>query len=93
LHEDGDHQTSFADTFRSAFARLGPLVAVSLITGFGVLVGMLCLLIPGLVLLTRWAVAVPVVMIEGRSAGDALARSQQLVRGNSRAVFNVMITV
>jgi len=93
LHEDGDHQTSFALTFRAAFARLGPLVAVSLITGFGVLVGMLCLLIPGLVLLTRWAVALPVVMIEGRSARDALVRSQQLVRGNSRAVFNVMITV
>jgi nitrate reductase NapE component len=93
LHEDGDHRTSLAGTFRSAFARLRPLVAVSLITGFGVLVGMFCLLIPGLVLLTRWAVAVPVVMIEGRSAREALARSQQLVRGNNRAVFNVMITV
>lgn len=93
LHEDGDQRTSLRQTFQFAFDRLKPLVAVSLLVGFGVLLGLLLLIVPGLVLLTRWAVAVPVVVLEGCSARQALARSRQLVGGNGRAVFNVMFAV
>ncbi len=93
LHEDGDHRSSLPVVFRSAVARLRPLVAASVITGFGVGVGTLLLIVPGLVLLTRWAVAVPVVMLEGLPARAALARSRALVRGNGRAVLNVLLSV
>jgi hypothetical protein len=93
LHEDGDSRSSFVQIFERTGARLRPLVAVSLLTGFGVALGSLFLLIPGLVLLTRWAVAVPVVMLEGASARDAMRRSRELVRGNGRAVFNVVFRV
>lgn len=93
LHDDGDHRASLLVALRSAVGRLRPLVAVSLVTGFGVLAGSLFLIVPGLVLLTWWSVAVPVVMLEGCSARQALARSRTLVRGNGRAVFNVMLSV
>jgi hypothetical protein len=36
LHEDGDSRSSFVQIFERTGARLRPLVAVSLLTGFGV---------------------------------------------------------
>ena len=49
--------------------------------GFGLLA------IPGFLLLTRWAVAVPAVVVEKTSIGDAFSRSTKLVMGKSWRVF------
>lgn len=93
LHDDGDSPWSYAEILDRTGASLKPLAAVSLLTGFGIALGCLLLVVPGFVLLTRWAVAVPVVMLERRSPRDAMRRSRELVRGNGRAVFNVMLSV
>jgi len=93
LHEDGDHRPSSTLALRGSLARLRPLVGVSTISGLGIMAGTLLLVVPGLVLLTRWAVAIPVVVLEGCSTREALARSRALVRGNGRAVLNVMLSV
>jgi hypothetical protein len=93
LHDDGDGNRSYGEIVDSTRARLAPLTAVSLLTGFTIALGCLLFIVPGLVLLTRWAVAVPVVMLEGRSPSDAMRRSRELVRGNGRAVLNVVLTV
>jgi predicted PurR-regulated permease PerM len=84
---------SIADLYRSASRRLGALVGVSLLTGIGVGVGLLLLVVPGLVLFARWALAVPAVMIEKRSPVDALRRSRELVKGHGRQVFAIFLTV
>ena len=51
------------------------------------------LIVPGLVLLTWWAVIVPVVVLENKSAGEAFSRSRQLVRGYGWGVFGVIVLV
>ncbi|MFL5944244.1 MAG: glycerophosphoryl diester phosphodiesterase membrane domain-containing protein [Gaiellaceae bacterium] len=84
---------SIAALYRSAGRRLGALVGVALLTGAGVGVGLLLLVVPGLVLFTRWSLAVPAVMIEGRSPRSALRRSAELVRGHGWAVFAVFFAV
>jgi hypothetical protein len=68
----------------------GRVLLVALITGIGVFVGFVVLVIPGLVLATVWAVAVPVVVREQSSGLRALGRSRELVRGNWGAVFGVI---
>lgn len=93
LHEDGDRVGGIGEMFRRATGKLRPLLGVSLLSGFGIGLGLLLLVIPGVVLMVRWAVAVPVVMIEGRSPRQALRRSRELVRGNGRAVLNVLLAV
>jgi hypothetical protein len=93
LHEDGDRVARVGDVFRRVGGRLGDLGGVSLVTGLLTGLGLMLLIVPGLVLMTRWAVAVPVVMLEGRSTGDAMRRSRELVAGNGRAVFNVLLGV
>ncbi len=93
LHVDGDDETSALDALARAGDRLGKLVAVSLLVGLGVGLGVLLLVIPGLVLATRWAVAVPVAMLENGTARDALKQSRAIVRGNEWNVFKVLFAV
>jgi uncharacterized membrane protein len=54
-------------------------------------VGLFLLVVPGLVMLTLWSVAAPVVVLERLSAGTALRRSRELVRGNGWEVFLVVL--
>jgi len=86
-------QGSIAALYRSASTRIGALVGVSLLTGIGVGVGLFLLVVPGLVLFTRWSLAVPAVMIEGRSPVEAMRRSTQLVKGHGLQVFAIFLTV
>src|SRR6266540_4107553 len=43
------------DLYRRSWSRLGPLLGVSLLTGLGVGLGLLVLIVPGLIFATRWA--------------------------------------
>jgi len=86
-------QSSIADLYRSAWSRVGRLVGVSLLTGIGVGIGFLFLVVPGLILFTRWSLAVPVVMLEGLGPRAAMKRSSALVKGHGWAVFRVLLNV
>jgi hypothetical protein len=91
LHADGDDDPSLGQVLARASTRLGRLMAVSLLSGIGIAIGVLLLVVPGLVLATRWAVAVPVAMLEDTSARLALQRSRAIVRGNEWRVFRVVV--
>lgn len=54
---------------------------------FGILASTMIFLVPSLVLLTAWSVAVPVVVLERPRGLRALRRSRELVRGNGWRVF------
>jgi len=77
----------------AAWKRAGALLGVSLLTGIGVGVGLFLLVVPGLILFTRWSLAVPAVMLEGRSPRNAMRRSAELVRGHGWQVFAIFLTV
>jgi hypothetical protein len=62
------------------------------LSALGIGVGLL-LIVPGLVLMTRWAVAIPVAMLEGGNARDALRRSKTIAAGNGWNVFQVIFAV
>lgn len=93
LHADGDADASVAEALQRASGRGTKLVAVSLLSAIGTALGFLVLIVPGLVLATRWAVAVPVAMLEDGSARGALRRSRELIAGNGWAVFRVLVGV
>ncbi|PRX10225.1 UNVERIFIED_ORG: hypothetical protein BCL66_10416 [Martelella mediterranea] len=60
--------------------RLPALIIITLIATFGIAVGSMLFLIPGLWLCGVWAVCVPAIMIE-RAGFGALSRSSQLTKG------------
>ncbi len=57
----------------------------------GTAVGLVLVVIPGLLLLVRWAVVVPVVVVERTRVGTAFSRSRKLVAGKSWRVFFFVI--
>lgn len=91
---DGKQDLSIGDTFARVRPRLPAIIPAGLLAGLGIIVGLILLIVPGLFLLTIWALIVPVIVLEGRSAGDSFGRSRELVRGNGWSVFGVIaITV
>ena len=63
------------------------LLGSSFVYAFGIIGGLILLLVPGLYLLAIWAVVAPVIVVERRQVFDAFGRSRQLVRDNGWPVF------
>jgi len=82
-----DARDGLADvSIEELFAR----VAAGLAATIGIAVGMALLVVPGLVLLTRWVLIVPVIVLEKKPAGEAFNRSWELVKGSSWPVFGLI---
>jgi len=90
LHEDGDDEPSGFEALARASGRVWKLVRLSLLMSFFVGLASLLFVVPGLVLATRWGLAVPVAMLEEGTARSALGRSRTLVRGNGWTVFRTL---
>jgi hypothetical protein len=87
---DGRIDTTVEQLFRRTRPHLGALLGAGIVAALAVGVGLL-LVVPGLFLLTRWAVFVPVIVLERRGALDALRRSSALVSGYGWTVFGVVL--
>lgn len=85
--QDGRRDSSVKDLMRSVLPVVGPLIGAGILAALGIAGGMFLLVVPGLYLLTIWAVIAPVIVIERRGVFDAFGRSRQLVRGNGWPVF------
>ena len=90
---DGRADLSLADTFGQARAQLTSVALAAILAGLGIVFGLILLIVPGLVLLTWWAVIVPVVVLENKSAGESFGRSRELVRGYGWSVFGMIVLV
>jgi hypothetical protein len=66
-----------------------PLVALFLLEGLAVGIGLAMLLVPGIILLCCWAVSLPVLVMEPAGPIEALRRSTALTRGNRGAVLTL----
>ena len=64
-----------------ALRRLWPVGVVYLIANLAGIVGLVLLIVPGVILLTKWSVAPVVALAEGRRVRDSFRRSAGLVRG------------
>ncbi|HTU77940.1 MAG TPA: hypothetical protein VMF09_04200 [Solirubrobacteraceae bacterium] len=90
---DGRRDASVGRLLRAVSPVLWQLILVGLVAGVAILVGFVLFIVPGLVLLTFWAVFAPVVVLEHPPGLRALARSQELVRGNAWQVFGVILVL
>ncbi len=91
--QDGRVDASIGQLFSSVTGVILPLILVGFIVGIGVVIGLVLLIVPGLIVLTLWAVASPVVVVENPGVFASLGRSRELVRGNGWQVFGVIVSV
>src|SRR3954454_15510708 len=89
--QDGRRDHSTGELFRSVTPVLLPLLGLAIVAGIAIAIGFVLLIIPGLILLTIWAVAAPVMVIEHPGVFTALGRSRDLVRGYGWPVFGTII--
>jgi hypothetical protein len=69
-------------SYQFGFRKFGPVLVTSFVVALAVGIGFLLLFIPGVFFMGMFAVAIPVVVIEGKDVGAALSRSWELVKGN-----------
>ncbi len=77
--------------WQGAISRAVPLVLTMLCMGALVALGFVALIIPGFIVLTIYAVTMPVCAVEGTGPGASLTRSAALTRGHRWPIFAVMI--
>lgn len=85
--QDGRRDNSVGELMRSVAPVVMPLIGAGILSGLGIVFGLVLLVVPGLYLLTIWAVIAPVIVVERRGVFDAFGRSRQLVRGSGWPVF------
>ena len=87
---DGRADLSIGETLNKVGPRVATLAAAGLLAGIAVGVGLFLLIVPGLVLLTWWAVIVPAIVLERAGVIESFGRSRELVRGQGWTVFGVI---
>lgn len=78
-------------SYRYGFRRFGSVILVSILVGLCVGIGFIFLIIPGLILLVMFSVAIPSLVVEDRRGTDAMSRSWNLVKGHFWHVVGVIV--
>lgn len=90
--QDGRRDASVGELMSSVLPVLPRLAGAGILSGIGIGIGLVLLLVPGLYLLTVWAVIAPVIVIERRRVFDAFGRSRHLVEGQGWKVLKLAVT-
>jgi hypothetical protein len=88
---DGRSDLGVSETFSKVWPRVWPLLGASILAGLGIAFGLLLLIVPGLILLTWWALIPPAIVLENKGVFESFGRSRELVRGHGWNVFGVLI--
>ena len=93
VHDAGAGDSTPTEAYRRTASQLPDLVISAVITTVGILLGTLALIVPGLVLVARWTLVVPLIVLDGASWREALRRSNELVRGRTWSVLGVFFVL
>jgi len=88
---DGRLDQGMSELFEAAAPYVGTLIINGIFYGIAVACGFFLFIVPGLFLITIWAVVAPAIVAEGRGAFEAFGRSRDLVRGNGWNVFFTIV--
>jgi hypothetical protein len=88
---DGRRDSSVSELLSAATPYIGTLVLNGILAGIAITIGFVLVIVPGLILLTIWAVIAPSIVVENQGVMDAFGRSRELVRGNGWPVFGAIV--
>jgi hypothetical protein len=86
-------RASLGESLAAAVRVLLPLIGLSILWAIGVGIGFVLLIVPGVILLMMWAVAVPSLVVERQGIFAAFARSAQLTKGAKWKIFGLCLVL
>ncbi|WP_018148944.1 hypothetical protein [Henriciella marina] len=84
-------RSGLGDAIGTALRAFFPLLVVSILMSIGLTIGFLLLIIPGLILLTVWAVVVPALVVDRAGIFGSFGRSADLTRGSRWRIFGLIL--
>jgi hypothetical protein len=75
------------------FGRLLPYLGISLLSITGVMLGIVLLVIPGLILATRWTLVTPLVLDRETPAMDSFVESWERTQSSAWSIFGVIVVL
>jgi len=82
-----------SETLNFTVSRLPSLLGAGIVTGILIVVGLICLVVPGIILAIMFSVVVPAIVIERAGALESLSRSRRLVGGRWLKTFGFMLVI
>lgn len=70
-----------------------PLIGVSILFGLAIVFGFVLLIVPGLILICMWCVAVPALVADRTGVFGAFSRSAALTKGNRWRIFGLLVVI
>jgi len=84
-------RASFFDCLSTGLESFLALFGLTLVMVIGIMLGFVLVVIPGIIAMLMWSVAVPVYITERTGVFDALRRSRQLTSGHKWAIFGLLL--
>ena len=88
---DGRADLSLGETVRAATPYFWAVAGASILAGIAITIGLILIIVPGLYLITIWAVIIPVIVLEQSGVMASFGRSHELVRGRGWHVFGTLV--
>lgn len=86
-------RASFGESLGTGLRVVLPLIGLTMLFAIGIALGFMLLFVPGVILLTMWAVAVPALVIERDGVFAAFGRSSELTRGARWKIFALFLVL
>jgi hypothetical protein len=93
IAESEGHRASFGECLSIGLRFFLPLIAVGIVVGLGVVLGLILLIVPGVILALMWSVAAPAVVVEREGVFAALRRSAELTKGARWKILGLFLVV
>jgi hypothetical protein len=90
---DGRADLSLGETVSAVTPYIWAVAGASILAGIAITIGLILIIVPGLYLITIWAVIIPVIVIERSGVLASFGRSRELVRGHGWHVFGTLVLV
>jgi len=84
-------RASFGDCLSTGLGLFFPIIGISILVSWGIVLGFILLIVPGFMLAMRWIVSVPVRVMEGPGILSAMGRSADLTRGHRWPIFGIVV--
>jgi hypothetical protein len=86
-------RATFGESLSAGLRVVLPLIGLSLLWALAVGIGFILLVVPGVILLLMWAVAVPALVVERDGVMTAFARSAELTKGARWKIFGLFLVM